>query len=74
MTTTYRQLSYINSLLDQAKDQHGSEAVLEVYNKATGADEGNVGSAKGSGTGLRKRLPRLDIHQASKLITALQEL
>jgi hypothetical protein len=73
-TATSRQVAYINSLLDGAVADRKADEALRLYNQITGADEANVGSAKGSGTGLRKRLGRLSASTASTLIDALREL
>lgn len=69
-----RQVSYANSLLDALATAGKSAPAVAAYNTATGGNEVNIGSAKGSGTGLRRRLPRITARQASALIDALKEL
>lgn len=49
-------------------------AQQRYLNRITGRDEANIGSGKGSGTGLRKRLGRITREQASELIDALKQL
>lgn len=74
MTITSRQQSYLNSLLDAARDAGKAHQAVAEFNRVTGGDEGNIGSAKGSGTGLRKRLARISVAEASELIDALRAL
>ena len=73
---TGKQQSYINSILDRFALQGEAAAAkaVAIFNDVTGGDEANIGSAKGSGTGLRKRLGRITRDQASELIDALKAL
>ena len=73
---TSKQQSYINSILDRIamKGDAAAARAVATYNEVTGGNEANIGSAKGSGTGLRKRLGRITSAQASELIDALKAL
>jgi hypothetical protein len=73
---TTKQVDYINSLLDRiaARSESAADRAVTAFNEITGRDEGNIGSAKGSGTGLRKRLGRITRQQASELIDTLKAI